>query len=580
MRAPCGNPSALNLSDTPTSVKADAARLNALLGGATRYAVPYFQRSYSWERAQWQTLWEDISELYASDPSHDHFLGSVVLLTEPSSERNPAGRARAESEREQRVLLIDGQQRLVTLSLILAAARDTARAVELPLAEHLHSTYLLREHAPRILCTYQDRGAFSSVIAGQEQPEFSRINEAYRYFRGAVGVSLEKGLGLDQLAQTILSRLTFVVITLRPEDNPYRIFESLNAKGMPLTQGDLLRNYFFMRLPAAEHDACYRDVWLPMQTRLGDSFDEFMRDALVKEGSVVRDDEVYQGWRQRLAPRSAEEVKSALKELAAAAADYDGLLHPQREPDPGVRRRLELMTTWSNAAFHSLRPFLLQLYAEYKGGGIDGASVEQVLLAVESFLVRRLFVSTPPADESRLLIELYQHSPARPSPGSKGAAFWEALSRPEWGWPGDEEFREAVVRCPLFFRSHPDQRRLVMKALEESYPHPWQPNYGGLEIELVAPLLVRPDWLAELGGDEDLHWRLVGTLGNLTWGRRGASYSLTPAERKRELAQLGRFGLQLSRDLANKTPWTANMIQDRSRNLADRAVAVWPGPRR
>ena len=107
-----------------------------------------------------------------------------------------------------------------------------------------------------------------------------------------------------------MSQLSFVAITLDAEDNPYRIFESLNAKGMPLTQGDLLRNYFFMRLPPAEHEHWYTTVWSPMQSRLGERFDDYMRDFLLKEGQPVRPDEVYQEWRKRLGPLDEDDIRA------------------------------------------------------------------------------------------------------------------------------------------------------------------------------------------------------------------------------------------------------------------------------
>jgi hypothetical protein len=156
--------------------------------------------------------------------------------------------------------------------------------------------------------------------------------------------------------------------------------------------------------------------------------------------------------------------------------------------------------------------------------------------------------------------------------------FREALAHARHGWPDDDEFREAVATYPLFFRSHPDQRKLILEALEESYPHRQPAGYERLEIEFLAPLLPTPEWLAETGADEQRYWRLVGTLGNLTWNLRGQSLSLGVPARKKELRQTGRFGLQLNRELAESERWTAEVIEERSRRLAERAVKLWPGP--
>ena len=528
-------------------MNADETRLRGLLSGDARYAVPYFQRSYSWETGQWKTLWDDVHEVHEAGADHAHFLGSVVLLKQDG---------------DAPFLIIDGQQRLVTLCLLLAAIRDMDANADL-------NAYLLREDRPRVQCTYQDQPAFDAVITGEGEPPFSRVTDAYRYFRTALGHEPE----LATLERTALDQLSFVAITLGAEDNPYRIFESLNAKGMPLTQGDLLRNYFFMRLPAEEHEDWHRRAWLPMQTLLGEGFDGFMQDALIKEGDFVRPDEVYQGWRARLGPMSPDEVMAVLRDLEEASHDYDRLLHPLKEPDLSVQKRLQRLTPWSSTTVYPFRPFLLKVYADYTHERLSREALDEILFAVESFLVRRLFLSNPPSDDNRLFLELYDGL-------SQRQGFAGGLARPELGWPDDGAFREAIVTCPLFFRSHPDQRKLVLQGLEESYPHRWEQPYDRLEIEFVAPLLSRPDWLAELGAGEDVHWRLVGTLGNLTWGQRGTSLSLTPAERKKELLAVARQGLELSRDLQGVSQWTAAAIGDRSRRLAERAMTVWPRPRR
>ncbi|MDE3076961.1 MAG: hypothetical protein KGJ86_16210, partial [Chloroflexota bacterium] len=177
---------------------------------------------------------------------------------------------------------------------------------------------------------------------------------------------------------------------------------------------------------------------------------------------------------------------------------------------------------------------------------------------------------------NQLFLDLYRQRSGQPDAAD---AFVQALSRPHCGWPADGEFREGVLRYPLFLGSHPDHRRLILEALEDSFPHRVPASYQDLEVMLIVPIMPRPDWLAEIGGGEELHWKLVGTLGNLTWGARGRSVSLRVAERKRELARLTRYSLELSRDLAQVERWTADEIEGRSRRLADRAIAVWPGPR-
>jgi uncharacterized protein with ParB-like and HNH nuclease domain len=548
-------------------VKADEMRLGPLLNAPGQFVVPYFQRAYSWRRRQWNTLFDDILELYELGSRGTHFLGSMVLLAEPGEMISPT-------------LVIDGQQRIVTLSLFLAAIRDTAGETAARFADDIQQSYLVnRDGEVKILTTHQDRPAFATLIKHAEAPPASPIRDAYRTFCDAVKEQTDKGLDLERLLDIVVSQLSFVAITLDSEDNPYRIFESLNAKGMPLTQGDLLRNYFFMRLPPAEHERWFTSVWNPMQIRLGERFDDYMRDFLLKEGKSIRPDEVYQEWRKRLSPLDEDEIRSILQELSDWSLEYDQILHPQRESDTQVRKRLQRLTTWSKTVPYQLNPLLLRLHADYRRGATSAQQIQRIFLAIESLFVRRLFTSAPVRDDNQLLIELYDAVP-RSSDGDRAENFIRALSRPELGWPDDTDFQAGIVRCPLYFASHPDQRKLVVEALEDSFSHRAPVRFDQLDLQLITPLLPRPDWLAELGVGEDEYWKVVGTLGNFTWLPRGRAPDLGVAERKKELLKMTRYGLELVKDFASIERWSAEEIEHRGRRLGLLAVQVWPGPLR
>lgn len=551
-------------------MRAAETRLGAVLEGPGQYVVPHFQRAYSWRRREWATLWTDILELYELGTTQTHFMGSIVLLRE------------SQPGCSETKLLIDGQQRLVTLSLFLAALRDLARESEPALAERVDATYLLAGAAadhpePRVVCSYQDQGAFASIVEHRDERPLSPVVDAYAEFMVDLSARLANGLSLARLADVVLTQLAFVAITLDAEDNPYRVFESLNAKGMPLTQGDLLRNYFFMRLPADEHDEWFRSVWQPMQTRLGDALDSFMHHYLAKDGEDVRAEEVYQSWRKRLAPLDVAGVKAVLRDLAVWAAEYDRLLHLGREPHGELRQRLEWLSAWSTTLREPLVPFLLLVSADHRRGKLSESDAAAVLQAAQSILARRLFTSASGSDENRLLVELYTQAAAE---DERVEAFMTALSQPALGWPTDDELREAMATYRLYPRSHAEQRQLLLIALEESYPQPKPLRVGDFELELVAPLLPRPDWLRELGGDEGLHWSVVGTIGNLTWVERGQSsrIPLAVSERLQFLRRQARRGPALARDVPLTDRWSAAAIQARSRRLAERAMTVWPGP--
>src|SRR5579859_7781465 len=190
-------------------------RLGPLLRGQRQFVVPYFQRGYSWRRRQWTTLFDDILELYELQSTASHFLGSMVLLHDAEK---PATSAIQDSK-----LVIDGQQRLVTLSLFLAAIRDVARRQNPDFAERLHTEYLVDKGEddtdyPKIVPTNLDRAAFTTVIQTGKEPDPSPIRDAYRTFKESLQEQLDKGLVLERLVEIVIAQLSFVAITLDAED--------------------------------------------------------------------------------------------------------------------------------------------------------------------------------------------------------------------------------------------------------------------------------------------------------------------------------------------------------------------------
>jgi hypothetical protein len=315
-----------------------------------------------------------------------------------------------------------------------------------------------------------------------------------------------------------------------------------------------------------------------MQMRLGERFDDYMRDFLLKDGQPIRPDEVYQEWRKRLGPLDEDAIRDVLRELAEWSLEYDQILHPQRESDLGVRKRLQRLTEWSKTVPYQFNPLLLRIHADYRRGALTPGQILDVFGAIESLFVRRLFTSAPVRDENQLLIELY--NAASSDQTHRADTFIQALSRAQIGWPDDTEFADGIVRYPLYFASHPDQRKLMLEALEDSYEHRGPVRFDQLDLQLITPLLPRSDWLVELDISEDQYWKVVGTLGNFTWVPRGRAPDLGVAERKKELLKMTRYGLELVKDFAQVARWSASAIEDRSHRLAQRALHVWPGPQR
>ena len=322
-------------------MRASETRLRALLEGQQHYVIPLFQRPYSWQRNDWETLWNDIIETYRYKPAGGHFLGSIVSKSQPGT---PEGVSP--------YIVIDGQQRLTTLSIVIAALRDRIGKIDPAAGERIADLCLINKYANdeyhyKIRPTQADRSAYFAVIdgndnsAGEDEPNL--IRQAYDFFFDALGKSADEEddelLDLAQLERVLLDEVEVVSITVGDDDNEYRIFESLNWKGAPLSQADLLRNYFFMNIPADQQQTLYDSVWLPMQAMLDSkTLADFFRYQYMSSGDFVREKDIYLKWRSDLDRLEPDDLAGKMRELAGYAQYYKRLIDPEKEPDAAVPR--------------------------------------------------------------------------------------------------------------------------------------------------------------------------------------------------------------------------------------------------
>jgi uncharacterized protein with ParB-like and HNH nuclease domain len=238
--------------------------------GFKQNVVPLFQRPYTWSEKQWRTLWEDVMVFYPADDASDkatHFMGAVVTMPARSV---PVGVSK--------FLIIDGQQRLTTISILMCAVRDALTSEQQQGARRrIQQFYLTNDGCEgtefyKLLPTQGDRTAYTSVIQNSGAPlADSQFKKAYDYFKRRLRAEGDDGDMIDpkRILEILEKRLMVVMINLSDTDDPYLIFESLNFKGSPLEQSDLVRNYFLMCFPVSDQQGVYDGLWLPMQNRLG-----------------------------------------------------------------------------------------------------------------------------------------------------------------------------------------------------------------------------------------------------------------------------------------------------------------------
>jgi alkylated DNA nucleotide flippase Atl1 len=582
-------------------VDADDTDLKTLLEGVKQFVAPRYQRRYIWTQPQWEALWRQVERQHGAylaieeaqeagtplPPLSTHFLGSFVLAPQPG----PA----AQLTRHQ---IVDGQQRLTTVSVLLAALRDliseTSSAED---GERIHNTYLVNQYRQgedhsKILLTETDRAdLFGATVARPADPT-GRIGSAYSFFRNRLEVALEGAPDLDltKLETAIVTRLAVVEITAGAADNVHRIFQTLNASGVRLEQVDLLRNHFFMLLPT-RGDAVYGDLWLPMESALGTAGldDFFFTDLVRRRGNVERyaRHDAYPVYQEELEPIENDEdaIVELLIDIRQRAEVFRQIADPDLALHENVIHRLKRLAEWGTA---TAGPLLLEILLRLAGNQISSEDAERALLYVESYLVRRLLLKIPTNNLNRIFSEVPASLPAE---GSVADALRTLLSVPGRYWPTDEDVHARIASEEFYRSQRPAQRQFVLRRLEEALPHEVPPDWtqANLTLEHVMPQTLTEEWfgyLAELEAQRpaneredplELHARLAHTLGNISLTAYNPELGAKSFDEKKQL-MFDNGPLELNRQLLETPLWGRDEVEARSRVLGEIAIALWPGP--
>jgi uncharacterized protein with ParB-like and HNH nuclease domain len=541
-------------------MQANETKMQSLLDNARQYVIPMFQRPYSWETKHWEALWQDIAELCEESLPRNHFMGSIVNL--PS---------RSVPEGVTKYVLIDGQQRLTTILIFLAAIRDHARKQTGNLADKIDDLLLKNRYQEgadvyKLLPTQVDRPAFFAVIDTGTPPRDEILGDAYRFFDRKLRLNSE--IPLEKLYDVIRNHLVLVSIVLDKDDNPYLIFESLNAKGKPLAQADLIRNFFFMRLHPNSQERMYGDHWRPTQEKLGESLTEFIRHFLMRDGGLVRKGDVYVTLKEQIENHDQEQIVGYLKELASFANYYCRLLDPKVvELRPAIAERLDRLNR--NEATTAY-PFLLNVYHGDTIGSVSEGEFATVLDCLETFLIRRFVCGVATAGLNRVFAQLYGQACQA---GNLVDGVRSILA--DKNFPRDKQFRDQFSITKIYGGDRTPKARLILDRLEVANGHKEQVDLGKLTIEHVMPRTPTEWWRRNLGEDwEAVHAEWLDTIGNLTL--TGYNSELSNADFGSKCALLQESHCQLNKYFIGVQAWDEQAIAKRGEFLAEKALEIWP----
>lgn len=439
-------------------MKASETSFRNLLEGGKQFQIPLFQRPYSWKQTDWKTLWEDLMRLYNDEIEGSHFLGSIVTQAIPGT-----------ADGISPFLVIDGQQRLITLTIILLSLRHYLKQDKNEpsnqLADELYESYLINKFKSednfyKVLPTQDDQEAYKKIVLEEtlnDSLKTKMISKAYDFFnKNFEKKKSEKTFDYVKFKNILLERLVLVNITSDNQDNPYLIFESLNNRGQDLTQADLVRNYIFMKLPHNERDTVYTQKWLPLETSfktkitqeekfagtLTNSFWFYLR----KDGESVYQKDVYQAIRKHL-DRSNENIKDELEKIIKFSYYYQRMAFPELEQEAKLKK---YFSSFNRLDFSTCHIFLLNVYDDYQENRLSIDDFEKILIYLESYFVRRFFADKPTNFLGKIFDNLYKEV-SRTKTEKKlrtlADGLYEVLASYEDGkiWPSDDEFRQGIM---------------------------------------------------------------------------------------------------------------------------------------
>src|SRR5690554_5210490 len=376
-----------------------------LSSNKTQFVIPVYQRNYDWSTSQCKQLLDDILEVGTSKKMNAHFIGSVVYVHDDVYT----------SSRIKELTIIDGQQRLTTLTLIYLALYRLAIEMENEaLVNEISETYLINKFAPeeeklKLRPTENNDRAIKYLLRSDTEEEFtdfSKVIDNFNYFNSRI---TEENF---EFVLNGLSKLMFVEVSLdREKDDPQRIFESLNSTGLELTQADLIRNYILMGLKRRDQNKIYQDYWEVIEKYAKDEssnksrVSDFIRDYLtVENNKIPNKSKVYMEFKEKYPTTTVDELETTLNKIKNLAKHYNKLINPKNETDSDIRKQLEYINRLEiNVAY----PFLIRVYDDYTNQVIEKDIFVKILELIQTYTWRRFIVGLPTNALNKIFMNLY-----------------------------------------------------------------------------------------------------------------------------------------------------------------------------
>ena len=557
-------------------MKGTASYLMKFLDGSQkRFIIPVYQRNYDWKKENCKQLFDDLVSV-EKDGKETHFFGSIVSYAHSRDE----------------VVLIDGQQRITTVSLILIAIVNALKkgamstkddTLVFRIEDFLVDKYDRTERKVRLKPFRDDRVAFDSLIYKDEADYIheSKVTINYRYFYDRIVTNKE--LSVDELFHAV-NCLEIIDIELEPQhgDNPQLIFESLNSTGLDLTESDKIRNFVLMNLEPAVQESYYDKYWNKIEKCSRDELDGFVRNYLtVKRGVIPTLKGIYPAFKAYT--KSRGDIESVLQDMLVYACAYQDVVSFNIGDDDAneVAKRLDLLDM--TVAY----PFLMAFVAYAKETGMDDKEICKVLSCVETFIFRRLMCGLPTNALNKIFATLHSSvlKNKRDTDTYSSVMIYLLESRKLSGaFPKDEEFINGFTTRNVY-SMRAKNKEYIFERLENGSSKEKNDVVGNIEkgvltIEHIMPQTLTSAWKQALGGDwEAIHEKWLHTISNLTLTGYNSNYSNKTFQEKKTMRNgFIDSGIRMNHFVAQFDKWDEEELGLRKAKLSEMALENWAYP--
>lgn len=548
-----------------------------IISGNRQFVIPVFQRDFSWTREQCAQLWGDVMRASVAEADSGHFMGSIVYV---GADLMSAF---------QSWLLIDGQQRLTTLTVLMVALRDHIRETgwsgsdDGPTVARIDEYFLVNrletgERHYRLILRGRDNATLRGLVDGKSTAELDTeyselLMEAYEYFR-----SVLQAPDCDpERVYRGMARLNVVDVTLdRAVDNPQLVFESMNSTGIALRPSDLVRNYLLMGLGESEQTRLYVEYWSGIEELFrtsGGTFDSFLRDYMALEQRLtqqIRQDRIYDEFKSFWNPAVGTPLEELLADMARVARTYASFLGvaPMQRP-------------WLADAMGNMRSLnttqgllIMRLYHHHEKGQLSQVEFVRSIVLIESYLLRRAVLGL----QTRSYWSIFARIAHDLDPEAPFESLQVALARLRGNnrFPNDEEFRRGLLEHDLYGLRV--CKHLLDRLENAGFQEPSPVHDFSIEHIMPQEITDVPQWQEMLGEDwAEEHGAWLHRLGNLTLTAYNSAYSNRPFGEKQVVeGGFRQSAVRLNADVRDVPQWTSAEIRDRGTRLAVRALTIWP----